>query len=69
MSDPIFDNTGKQVAYRVGGEVRSRDGKTVYDLDPAGNLVDRTTGQVVGHLIPVGEYLPNGKPAPGQTLF
>jgi hypothetical protein len=49
--------------------VRSPDGKVVYDLDPSGNLIDKNTGQIVGHLIPVGEYLPNGEAAPGQSLF
>jgi len=68
MSDPIFDNEGKQVASRVGNEVVSLDGKKKYSVDPNGNLLDKA-GAIVGHLIPSGKYLPDGRPSPAQSLF
>ena len=68
MIEPILDNRGRQIASRVGSEAISLDGKTKYSIDPNGNLVDRS-GNVVGHLIPAGEYLPDGRPSPAQNLF
>ena len=68
MGDPIFNNKGKQVARRIGNEAVSLDGNRKYSIDPNGNLLDKT-GAIVGHLIPSGEYLPDGRPSPAQTLF
>lgn len=68
MSDPIFDNEGKQIASRIKNEAISLDGKTRYSIDPNGNLSDGA-GKIVGHLIPTGKYLPDGRPSPGQSLF
>jgi hypothetical protein len=68
MSDPIFDNKGQQIARRVGNEAVSLDGKKKYSIDPNGNLLD-AGGKIVGHLIPAGEYLPDGRPAPAQSIF
>jgi hypothetical protein len=68
ISDPIFDNEGKQVARRIGNEAVSLDGKQKYSIDPNGNLLDQT-GAIVGHLIPSGEYLPDGRRSPAQSLF
>ncbi|MGM5048175.1 hypothetical protein AB8A20_04820 [Tardiphaga sp. 604_B6_N1_1] len=69
MSDPIFDNTGKQIAHRVGNEAVSLDGQTSYNIDSSGNLIDKETGKIIAHLIPAGAYLPNGQPSPGQSVF
>lgn len=69
MSDPIFDNTGKQIAYRDGNVAVSLDGKTSYNIDTNGNLIDQASGEIVAHLIPAGAYLPDGKPSPGQSVF
>jgi hypothetical protein len=69
MGDPIFDNEGRQIARRIGNEVVSLDGQKTYSVDPSGNLLDKQSGAIVGHLIPAGQYLPNGKPSPSQTLF
>ena len=69
MSDPIFDNLGNQVAIRVGSEAISLDGEKSYSIDANGNLLDKKTGKIVGHLIPAGRYLSDGKPSPSQSLF
>jgi hypothetical protein len=69
MSDPIFDNNGKHIARRIGNEVVSPDGKKSYDVDRVGNLVDKKSGAIVAHLIPVGQCLPDGRPSPGQDIF
>jgi hypothetical protein len=69
MNEPIFDNEGRQVATRIGTEVVSLNGKRRYDVDPNGNLLDKLTHAIVGHLIPAGKYLPDGRPSPGQNLF
>jgi hypothetical protein len=69
MSDPIFDNDGKQIAYRFGSQVFDLNNKPKYDVDPTGNLLDLVTQEIVGHLIPVGRYLPNGERSPAQALF
>jgi hypothetical protein len=69
VGDPIFDNHGKQIACRIGNEAVSLDGAKAYDIDPNGNLLDKLTGTIVGHLIPAGKYLPNGRPSPVQNLF
>ncbi|HTS40414.1 MAG TPA: hypothetical protein VMH84_07730 [Xanthobacteraceae bacterium] len=69
MSDPIFDNLGNQIAQRVGSEAVSLDGKKAYDIDANGNLLDKETRKVVGHLIPSGKFLPDGRPSPTQNLF
>jgi hypothetical protein len=50
-------------------EATSLDGQKTYSIDVNGNLLDKSTGKIVAHLIPGGAYLPNGKPAPGQTVF
>jgi hypothetical protein len=68
VSDPIFDNEGKQVASRIGNEAVGLDGKQKYSIDPNGNLLDQA-GAIVGHLIPTGEYLPDGRRSPAQSLF
>lgn len=66
---PIFDNTGKQIAEWVGDEVISLDGKKRYSVDFNGNLRNKVTGELVGHLIPGGANLPDGRPSPSQTIF
>jgi hypothetical protein len=66
---PIYDNHGTHIANRVGNEVVSLDGKKSYLLDPTGNLLDKATGVIRGHLIPAGQYLPDGRPSPSQDLF
>ncbi len=69
MSEPIFDNTGKQIAHRVGNVAISLDGKTSFDIDANGNLINQASGEIVAHLIPAGPYLPDGKPSPVQSVF
>lgn len=68
MYAPIFDNTGKQVATRSGMKVTSIDGRKTYDVDHSGNLLNNA-GTIVGHLIPAGQYLPDGKPSPSESIF
>jgi hypothetical protein len=69
MDGPIFDNQGKYVATRNGMEAISADGKKSYLIDVNGNLLDKTSNEIVGHLIPGGKYLPDGRPSPAQTIF
>lgn len=69
MRYPLFDNYGNHVANRIDNEAISLDGEKSYTVDPSGNLLDKRTGAIVGHLIPSGKYLPDGKPSPSQNLF
>jgi hypothetical protein len=69
VDDLIYDNNGNHIARRTGNEAVSLDGKKSYAIDPNGNLLDKKTGAILGHLIPAGEYLPDGRPSPGQNLF
>ncbi len=69
MDGPIFDNEGRYVATRHGMEATSADGKKSYEIDVNGNLLEKSSKQIVGHLIPSGEYLPDGRAAPAQTIF
>jgi len=68
VDGPIFDNQGKQIATRTGSEVTSLDGKS-YFVDRIGNLIDKRTGRTVGHLIPPGRYLPDGRASPMQDIL
>jgi hypothetical protein len=68
VSASIFDNEGKQAASRIGNEAVSLDGKQKYSIGPNGNLLDQA-GVIVGHLIPSGKYLPDGRRSPAQSLF
>ena len=69
MRYPLFDNRGNHIGYRVDDEAVSLDGTKKYQVDPTGNLLDKQTGEIKGHLIPSGQYLPDGRPSPSQDLF
>jgi hypothetical protein len=69
MRYPIFDNLSKHIADRHDNEAISLDGMTRYNVDATGNLIDKATGIIMGHLIPSGQFLPDGSPAPSQDLF
>jgi hypothetical protein len=50
-------------------EATSLDGQKTYSIDVNGDLLDKSTGKIVAHLIPGGAYLPTENQRQGRRCF